>query len=193
MKPWHTLAGAWLCAILVTGCAAHRPLIVEKPEPKNYAWWLRSEIRPVGSAVRDIPVRDIDASWCQATEYSPDLFPSHVRYGTAFPLDQTLKRADGSFSVAEKFGRREMVDMLVGAYQKCSGEQGTFLLALENSGSKPQPAAVAEFPGSPRFAFLRRLNRQRIQLWWCFACNQFVTFAWDETRHSLKTVANWRG
>jgi hypothetical protein len=49
------------------------------PEPKNYAWWLRTEFIPVDKEVRGIPVEQLDASWRLASELTMDAIPKKLR------------------------------------------------------------------------------------------------------------------
>src|SRR4051812_41602190 len=66
------------------------------PEPSAYAWWLRAEFHPADVAVRGIPVGKLRATWCKATEFRKDLFPSDL----AADFDQTVGlsfAADGFF------------------------------------------------------------------------------------------------
>lgn len=168
-----------LCGALLAACASPTSFITVNPEPKNHAWWLRSEIRPFGVSVRGIPVRDINSNWCKANEFTLDLFPPEIRSGGDFPLDATLKQSGASFSVSGQFGRSPDLDVLVGVYETCSNERGTFLITVQDLGASKRVVDVVKASNSSHFAVLHRAKEDRIELWWCFACDFFSTFKWN--------------
>ena len=45
-------------------------------QPRTGAWWLDAEFHPFTTEVRRIPAREINKSWCKATEFRKDLLPN---------------------------------------------------------------------------------------------------------------------
>ena len=166
---------AW--AITVAACATQPPFITVAPEPKNYAWWLRSDIRPFGGSVRGVPVSQLNGDWCKANEFTLELFPPEVRSTGDMPLEQALKESGAAFSLVNIFGNGQSVDVLVGVYQTCANERGTFLMAFDPA--KRVSLHVVEFAGKANFAVLHREEHNRLSLWWCFACDNVSTFKWN--------------
>jgi hypothetical protein len=85
---------------------------------------LRAEFRPVETAARRIPAGKIRATWCKATEFRNDLFPSETK--------PELDNNGGlSFAVDGFFdGSKVKQTALVGVYETCAGERGTFFMII---------------------------------------------------------------
>ena len=182
MRARFRVIAAFLCAALIGGCAASHSFITIKPEPKINAWWLRSEFHPFGSMIRGTPVKEIRRDWCKANEFSVDLFPPEVRFGeNFFPLHEALKQSGAAFSVSGKFDGAHVFDVFVGVYETCSGERGTFLIAIENGGpSKGGRLFVEQLARPARFAVLHASDDSGFELWLCFACDDFAKLRWNK-------------
>ena len=143
-------------------------------QPSGYAWWLRAEFHPFDIVVRGIPVGKLRATWCKATEFRKDLFPSDL--ATDFDHSGGLSfTADGSFD-----GSKVKQTALVGAYEACDGKRGSFLLVL----AWPQDnAPVVRFVHemSIPFAMLRVIN-STVVVFHCMECDHVTEFKWDKSK-----------
>lgn len=84
------------------------------PQPSSYAWWVDAQFHPFETRVRGIPVNNIRASWCKATEFRKDLFPTDL----AADLDGN----QASFSIDGYFdGSKIPQTALIGVYETCRG------------------------------------------------------------------------
>jgi hypothetical protein len=166
---------------LIAACA-NQQFITVKSEPKDHAWWLRSDIRPFGSSVRGVPVPQLRVSWCKVNEFSVELFPPDVRSAGDSPLDEALKRSGAAFFIASAFGKD--VNVLVGVYETCANERGTFLMAVDLT--KRQAIDIVEFPGKANFAVLHPEEDNRLQIWWCFECDNVSTFRWNSAERRFE-------
>jgi len=152
------------------------------PEPKSNAWWLRAEFHPFEAEVRGIPVGKIKASWCKATEFRKSLFPAE-----AVPdLDRS---GDLSFSAEGTFDRSKIKQTaMVGAYETCSGERGSFLLVLAYAESRrPTIRFVHEMPDQ-KFGMLAILPDSTIQVFHCLECDNTTKFRWDRSKQRFRQL-----
>jgi hypothetical protein len=147
------------------------------PEPSSYAWWLRTEFHPFEERVQGIPIGQIRKTWCKATEFRKDLFPSDL----ASDLDQN---GGLSFSVDGFFdGSKTKQTALLGVYESCTGERGTFLLVLAwpRSG-QPTIRFIHEIPGEHQFAVLGPVRNSTISVFHCMECDHLTQFKWDKSK-----------
>src|SRR6185312_17020724 len=89
-----------LTLVAAPAAAAPNDFVTIKPGPSGYAWWLRADFHPFETQVRGIPVKQIRATWCKASEFRKELFPPDLAkdfepptYGLAFSFDRPF---DGS-------------------------------------------------------------------------------------------------
>lgn len=148
---------AWVSLAFVAACSANNAFVTVAPKPKNHAWWLRAQYHPFGSSLRGIPLYKIRENWCRANEFSRDLFPPKMLLDHG---EDILTRGGTAFSISGKFDDTNLLTALVGVYETCAKEKGTFLLILkspESSGPTGGSPIVflAEFPRHMRFATLR--------------------------------------
>jgi hypothetical protein len=165
--------------LLVTLCAAagnaqSNDFVKLAPQPSSYAWWLRVEFHPVDVAVRGIPVGKLRATWCKATEFRKDLFPSDL--ATDFDQSGGLSFAiDGFFD-----GSKVKQTALVGAYQACDGKRGSFLLVL----AWPQDGApVVRFVHEMSIPFaMLSATKSTIVVFHCMECDHVTQFKWNVSK-----------
>jgi hypothetical protein len=154
--------------------AQQREFVKIAPEPKSHAWWLRAEFHPLGTDIRGIPLARIDRTWCRATEFRNDLFPPEARSD----LKQTIGLAfsvDGSFD-----GSKTRQTALIGVYESCAGQKGSFLLVLANPPDKPASVRyVHAMPDAP-FGMLAALPDATIQVFHCLECDNSTKFKWSK-------------
>jgi hypothetical protein len=146
------------------------------PEPKSYAWWLRAEFHPFETKVRGIPVGAIRKSWCKATEFRKDLFPAEAAPylehsgGLAFS-------ADGFFD-----GSRTRQTALIGVYETCTGERGSFLLVFAHPPGRPTKIMFVHEIPDHQFGMLTVLPDSTIQVFHCMECDNTTKFRWNKSR-----------
>ena len=169
------LAVSCLTTTLVAGNAQTNDFVSIASEPSNYAWWLRAQFRPFELQVRGVPVREIRDTWCKATEFRKSLFPP----GPASDLEQN----DASFSIDGLFdGSKVRQTALVGVYETCKGQRGSFLLILEKpQGKSPIIRFVQEMPGV-QFGTLRTSPDATIQVFHCMECDHATSFKWSKSK-----------
>ena len=164
-----------LLSLCVTASSAQpKDFVTLAPGPSGYAWWLRAEFHPVDVMVRDIPVGQLRATWCKATEFRKDLFPPDL--ATDFGQTGGLSfAADGFFD-----GSKVKQTALVGAYEACDGKRGSFLLILARPQDKaPVVRFVHEMPIP--FAMLSVTNAT-IVVFHCMECDHVTEFKWDKSK-----------
>jgi hypothetical protein len=154
------------------------------PEPEYYAWWLRTEFHPFGAEVRGIPVHKIHANWCKATEFRKDLFPPKL----ALDLNDT-----GTFTFAKDGifdGSTTKQTALLGVYETCTGEQGTFLLILSwPKSDKPKIRFVHEMSLEHQFSMLSVSADATITVQHCLDCDHTTEFRWSKLRGRFVRLA----
>jgi hypothetical protein len=171
------IALALLGVVWATASLAQN-LVTVRPEPKNDAWWLRADFHALHREVRGIPVKNIRADWCKATEFSRELFPPGLLVENGTDL---LAQAGLTFSVEGSFdGSGAKQAALVGVYETCGGRKGRFFLILDAATSKVRflDAQAAK----DRFSALAARGRSAIVIFYCLECDISSTVRWDRAR-----------
>ena len=166
--------------------ASAQSLVTVPPGSKPEAWWLRAQFHPMHTEVRGIPVAKIRRNWCKATEYKRELFPKNllVENGT-----DMMALSHQAFSLTGNFDRSKTRQVaLVGVYQTCGGEKGSFLLIIDEdtrkvrfvdaTASKTQYAALVLAPGNT------------IALFNCMECDNAGLLRWNAKRKAFAWVQN---
>jgi hypothetical protein len=173
----RVITAAFLALAAIDGNAQQSDFLSLAPEPQNYAWWLRAEFHPFGKEVRGIPVGRIRSTWCKATEFRKDLFPPEL----ASDFDQNggvSFDADGFFD-----GSKTKQTALLGVYESCTGERGTFLLVLSRPRSgQPTIRFLREMPGPHQFAVLGPVQNSTISVFLCMECDLVTQFKWNKSK-----------
>ena len=168
------------------GHAQSNHFVTVAPEPSYYAWWLRAQFHPFETQVRGIPLGEIHANWCKATEFREDLFPPD------FAPD--FAQNDASFSVDGNFdGSKTRQTALIGVYETCSGERGSFLMVI----ARPQGKSAAirflhEMP-AVQFGILKALPDSTIQVFHCMDCDNVTAFRWNRSKKRFLRVETPEG
>jgi hypothetical protein len=164
---------------LRVGAGEAQDFVTMDPEPANYAWWLRARFHPFETEVRGIPVQKIRKNWCTASEFRRDLFPPDLDFddGLSFAID-------GFFD-----GSKIKQAALVGAYERCDGATGSFLLILDQPRQGP-PAIrfVHEMPTEHQFVILRAERGPSIMLWHCMSCDNGSQLKWNRSKRRFTWV-----
>jgi len=146
------------------------------PEPKSHAWWLRAEFQPFGTDIRGIPLARINRTWCQVTEFRNELFPPEAMPDLTHSGGLAFS-ADGFFD-----GSRIRQTALIGVYQSCTGQKGSFLLVLANPPGKPATVRYVHAMPDVQFGMLAALPDATIQVFHCLECDNSTKFRWDKRR-----------
>lgn len=177
------IALAAVFAVLSTAAPAQQSFVTVRPEPKTEAWWLRAEFHPMHSEVRGIPVAQIRRNWCKATEYTRELFPNELLVEDG---KDSLKEYGLAFSVTGNFDRSKTSQVaLVGVYQTCAGQKGSFLLVIDEDTKRIR--FVDATPGKTQFAVLAA-DRGAIVLMHCMECDDAATLRWNAKKKAFGWV-----
>jgi hypothetical protein len=167
------IALAVLFALLATAAQAEQAFVTVKSKPME-AWWLSAEFHPMHQEVRGIPVARIRRNWCKATEYTRELIPKELLEEGGSDM---MKETGLSFSVTSNFDRSKTRQVaLVGVYQTCGGQKGSFLLVIDEGTGKVR--FVDATPSKTQFAVLGA-DRDTIVLMHCMECDGAVKLRWN--------------
>jgi len=156
------LVVAWL-ALAAQAHAADSALSVN-PEPVRDPWWQRATWQPRAQVVHGVPIKRMHPEWCAAEAFSRELF-GDLRLGAT--TDGVAFLLEGSF---DGLGRPQQA--FVGAYRRCSGEQGLFVAIVETQGQRPRVRFLVEVPDAPSaIAWLGREPDGTLAVWWCLDCD----------------------
>ncbi len=151
---------------------------VASPEPKNHAWWLRTEFFPVNKQIRGIPVRQLNPSWCLASELTEEAIPKEVLYETGSDI---IKESGLSFARSGDFNHDGAEDLaLIGVYQDKEGKRGSFVLILTMDPSGRGQKSFLKQLGKPAFAALS--NNDPMEVFFCMECDHGVYLLWDKAK-----------
>jgi hypothetical protein len=175
------LALAILLAVLATVAQA-QPFAIVKPGKE--AWWLRTSFYPTHTEVRGIPVKQIRANWCKATEYIRELMPQKEMEEES--SGKLMDEVGLSFSVTGNFDRSKTRQVaLVGVYESCTGQKGSFLLVLDEGTQKIR--FVDAVPGKTQFAVLAS-DKKDIVILYCIECDVGGTLRWNAKKKAFGWV-----
>jgi len=142
------------------------------------AWWLGAEYHPFGQTVRGIPIKEISSNWCKANEFSKKLFPKELTDGLRGADVETIEKDGGAFSVVRKFDGENQQTALVGVYETCDRNVGTFLMLLKtNRNGKSRIAFLKEYENA-FFAYLMPRPKNRILFADCYGCDSSSVYTW---------------
>jgi hypothetical protein len=168
---------AWTLVMFTAAAATAQSndFVTIAPEPSSYAWWLRAQFHPFETQVRGIPLRQLRSIWCKASEFRKDLFPPE--------LVDDIGQNEASFSINGDFdGSKVRQTALVGVYETCSGERGSFLLILARPpGGSPAVRLLHEFPGEG-FGAVAAGSRATVGVFHCMECDNVTRFKWSKAK-----------
>ena len=168
---------AWSLVILATfaGNAESNNFVTVAPQPSAYAWWVDAQFHPFETQVRGIPVNNIRASWCKATEFRKDLFPTDL----AADLDEN----HASFSIDGYFdGSKTPQTALIGVYETCRGARGSFLMVVARPPGKPPVIRFLHEIPELQFGVLVARSDATIDVFHCMECDHVTSFKWDRSK-----------
>jgi hypothetical protein len=175
---------AALFALATTAGQAQQSFVTVKPGAKTEAWWLRAEFNPMRRDVRGIPVGKIRRNWCRATEYARELFPHDLLVENGTDL---MAYSHQSFSLTGNFDRSKTKQVaLVGVYQTCGGEKGSFLLIIDEGTQKVR--FVDTVPSKTQYAALALAPGGMIVLFHCMECHDAGKLRWNRGKKAFTWV-----
>src|SRR5262245_24148543 len=173
----------------LASAASAESFVTVPPGPKLEAWWLRAQFNPTHTEVRGIPVAKIRANWCKATEYRRELFPKELLVEKGVDL---MAYSHQSFALTGSFdGSKTKQVALVGVYQTCGGEKGSFLLIIDESTHKIR--FVDAEARKTQYAALARAPRNAIGLFYCMECDDSGLLRWNPKKQAFAWVKNRSG
>ena len=145
-------------------------------EPKNKAWWSRTEFLAAGSSIREIPVHQIDPTWHYASELIKDAISRGSREfivgiggsatneaglgmlrGLGFRFldtqgNEITDETEITFSRSGDFNNDGIDDLaLVGVYEDCNLQAGRFFLILTKNKLNKWEVSFLKLLGEPKF------------------------------------------
>lgn len=171
-------------AALLASAAHAQNFVTVRPEPESYAWWLRADFNALHTEVRGIPVKELRKNWCKATEFARELFPPGllVENGT-----DVLAASNLAFSLEGSFdGSGVKQTALVGVYETCGGEKGSFFLIIDSGTRKAR--FLSAYACTQCFSVLASAGPSQIQIFHCMECDNVSTVRWDRARKRFRFV-----
>jgi opacity protein-like surface antigen len=171
-------------AALLASAAHAQNFVNVNPEPASYAWWLRTEFNALHTEVRGIPVKDLRKNWCKATEFARELFPPGLLVENGTDVMAASKLAfslEGSFD-----GSGTKQTALVGVYETCGGEKGSFFLIIGSGTRKVR--FLDAYVCTHCFSALSSAGPSQIQIFHCMECDDVSTVRWDRAGKRFRFV-----
>src|SRR5262245_35838299 len=181
-KPHASLSRAIVALSCLLMVAAATAAHAEQPfmtlaERGTGTWWLDAEFHPFTTEVRGIPAKQINKSWCKATEFRKNLLPKEIvieenggdsMEGYSFALEDNF---DGS-------ARKQIA--LVGVYEDCSGKTGRFFMILDQPVVGRAKVRFLETLETPhQFLALKSEDKEITGCGGCLECDNGSTLKWD--------------
>lgn len=168
------------------GKTAANSFVSIKEGAQPSVWWVRAEYHPFETSVRGLPVAEIDVNWCKASEFRRELFPPEL---LKMDGEDILEKPGNAFALRGKFDGANEHLALVGVYETCKQQRGTFLLILDETKSgKARVVTVHQFAEYFQFPSLSLTRDHNVELWWCFRCDNYQELYWDKS----KSQYGWR-
>ncbi len=155
----------WVAPVTVE--AADKAVFSVAAEPADKPWWRRAQWQPRATSVRNVPVKRLHPDWCAAEALSRERLDEAI--GTA-AVDQALEGR--SLTLEGQFdGTGSPQLAFVGAYRRCSGEQGLFVAIIEPARERVRMRFLVEVPDpGSALAMLAREPDGTLAVWWCADC-----------------------
>ena len=151
------------CAV----AAADKAVFTVAAEPSDKPWWRRAQWRPHATTVQGVPIKRLHPDWCAAEALVRERLDEAI--GAAM-VDQALEGR--SFTLEGNFDGSGAPQLaFVGAYRRCSGEQGLFVAIIEPSRDRTRMRFLVEVPDpGSALAMLGREPDGTLAVWWCADC-----------------------
>jgi hypothetical protein len=147
--------------------AADKAVFTVMPEPTDKPWWRRAQWQPRATTVQGVSIKRLHPDWCAAEALGRERLDQAIG---AAAVDQALEGR--SFTLEGNFDGSGAAQLaFVGAYRRCTGEQGLFVTIIEPSRERVRMRFLVEVPepGSA-LAMLAREPDGTLAVWWCADC-----------------------
>jgi hypothetical protein len=171
-----------LCAGSCAVQAADKAVFSVAPEPADKPWWRRAQWQPRATTVQSLPVKRLHPDWCAAEALSRERLDETVG---AAAVDQALEGR--SFTLEGAFDGSGAPQLaFVGAYRRCSGEQGLFVAITQPSRERVRMRFLVEVPDpGSALALLGREPDGTLAVWWCADCANGNRIAFNRERREF--------
>ena len=151
-------------------------------EPADKPWWQRAQWQPRATVVHNVPIKRLHPDWCAAEAFGRERLDEAV--GAAV-VDQALEGR--SFTREGHFDGTGAAQLaFVGAYRRCSGEQGLFVTIIEPSRERPRMRFLVEVPDpGSALAMLGREPDGTLAVWWCADCSNGNRIAFNRDKREF--------
>jgi hypothetical protein len=171
------------CAVM----AADKAVFSVAPEPADKPWWRRAVWQPRATSVHNVPIKRLHPDWCAAEALGRERLDEAVG---AASVDQALEGR--SFTLEGNFdggGTSQLT--FVGAYRRCSGEQGLFVAIVEPSRERARMRFLVEVPDpGSALAMLGREPDGTLAVWWCADCANGNRIAYSRDKREFFVAAS---
>ena len=165
--------------------------------PATLAWYLLPmTIRPTGTVVAGVPISTINEvrqrqaanqpaitvePWCFANRLSDRSFVSSSR-AVQMSIEQTFARnPDHRFQLRGRFTGGNELTAVVGHYQLCAGDTGSFILLVDPATSPPSLLYADGLPYVSGLQYMRLVDGD-IVVSTCFECGDATGLFYDQRR-----------
>lgn len=147
--------------------AADKAVFTVAPEPADKPWWRRAMWQPRATTVQGVPIKRLHPDWCAAEALSRERLDRAIGAGA---LDEALEGR--GFTLEGNFDGSGAAQLaFVGAYRRCTGEQGLFVAIIEPSRERVRMRFLVEVPDpGSALAMLAREPDGTLAVWWCADC-----------------------
>ena len=171
-----------LCSSASGVQAADKAVFSAAADPADKPWWQRAQWQPRATVVHNVPIKRLHPDWCAAEAMSRERLNETV--GAAV-VDQAL---DGrSFTQEGYFDGSGAAQLaFVGAYRRCSGEQGLFVTIVEPLRERVRMRFLVEVPDpGSALAMLGREPDGTLAVWWCADCSNGNRIAFNREKREF--------
>jgi hypothetical protein len=175
-------------AALLLGClaapasAADKAVFALAAEPADKPWWQRARWQPRATTVQGVAIKRLHPEWCAAEALTRERLDAAVGAdAVSTVLDGRAFAIDGLFDSGGA-----MQSAFVGAYRRCSGEQGLFVAIVEPGKERVRMRFLVEVPDpGSAVAMLAREPDGTLAVWWCGDCADGNRIAYNRQRREF--------
>jgi hypothetical protein len=162
--------------------AADKAVFTFSAEPADKPWWQRAQWQPRATVVHNVPIKRLHPDWCAAEAIGRERLDEAV--GAAM-VDRALEGR--SFTQEGRFDGTGAAQLaFVGAYRRCSGEQGLFVSIVEPSRERVRMRFLVEVPDpGSALAMLGREPDGTLAVWWCADCSNGHRIAYSREKREF--------
>jgi hypothetical protein len=168
-----------------------------RPAPGTFVWYLLPmSIRPTGTSVSGIRLSQINAwrtrqaqdrpaidvqPWCFANALSDRSFTSSSEVVQANIESSFRDNPEHRFRLRGRFTGENELLALVGHYEECDGETGSFIMLLDDAAAPPRLVHVDDLPYVSGLQYMRLVDGD-LTVSTCFECGDVTGYFYDRRR-----------